>query len=194
MALFHSFIVFIITYVVFERGILEEDGYNTDLWGFSVCMFFSIIVIVTAKLCISERLFNIFSILSLTAFSVMLYYIYNWVSNYLTFSKTYLTAEQLHVTPIFYLTILLCAGIALVVDLAIETIKIEFLGLPSEYMRTMLNKHKELPDEFYPEFERLMEKQQLKFVDQDQKREEYVVKRRETRMEKLQKKIENDRV
>lgn len=74
-----------------------------------------------------------------------------------------------------------------------ETIKLEFLGLPSEYLRAVLSKYKQLPDNFEQEFERLMENQEKKFVDQDLKRERFIYKRREKRMEKLQRKIDEQK-
>ena len=108
-------------------------------------MFFSIIIIVTIRLVVTHRVLNLFNILSFTVFSLILYYGYNWLSNYLPFSKTYLTSEQLHESPIFYLTIFLCCGFVYVSDLFYETILVNLVGSPSQYMRRVVNQRGELP-------------------------------------------------
>ena len=151
-AFLHSLMVSLVTCITFDYLIMDKDGKNSDMWSFSAAMFFSIILIVTFRLCITERLFNLFNILSITVLNLLTYYIYFWFSNFFTFSKTYLVGEQLHQTPIFCLVVFLCTGLAVSIDLAIETIKLEFLGLPSEYMRATLSKYKQIPENFGQEF------------------------------------------
>jgi hypothetical protein len=138
------------------------------------------------------KLYNIFTFLSFTVFSLLLYYGYSWLSNYLSFSKTYLVNVQLHESPLFYLTIFLCSGFILVTDLFIETIAVNLMGSPIQYMRRVVNAYRELPDNFERQFDRLMLVKEEKFVKEDLKKEEYNCKRRQKRMNKLQEKIDKD--
>ena len=172
---------------------MDEDGRNPGLWAFSVTMFFSIILAVTIRLCVTQRLFNIFHFICIIFLSLLLYYGYNWLSNYFSFSKTYLTSVQLHTSPQFYLTIFLCAGFILVCELFIETIFVNLWGSPSEYMRKVVNDYKHLPPDFEEEFNRLMLRKEEQFVRDDLQRERYNYKRRLARMKKLEEKLEKDR-
>lgn len=181
------------TFFAYQTSIIARDGKNTDIWTFSVTMFFSIIIAVTIRLCVTQKLFNIFNFISFILLSLILYYAYFWLSNYLSFSKTYLIAEQMHESPIFYLTVILCSGFILVTDLLIETIAVNLMGSPLHYMRRAVNQYNELPDDFERNFDKLMLKKSEKFVREDLKKEESVAKKREVRMKKLQEKIDNNR-
>ena len=163
----HSVLIFFGTYFVYLNSVFDEHGKSSDLWSFSVCMFFSIILSVSIRLVVTQRLHNMFNMLSVTFFSILLYYIYSWLSNLTSFSKTYLTSEQLHTSPLFYLTIFLCAGFIFILDLFYESIIVNLLGSPSEYMRKAVNSNKGLPDGWEEEFDRLMKKKEHKYTLQD---------------------------
>jgi len=49
-AVLHSLMAFLVTYFVFQTLIMDEEGKNSDLWSYSVCLFFSTIIIVTIRL------------------------------------------------------------------------------------------------------------------------------------------------
>lgn len=66
-----------------------------------------------------------------------------WVMNYMTFDKTYATVVMLHQTPIFYLTVFLCAGAAFCIDFFLAAIDFNLLTTPSDYLRKLVkNKQK----------------------------------------------------
>lgn len=193
IAIVHSLICFLFTYFVFSTSTIDTDGKNNGLWSFSVTLFFSIIIVVTIRLCVTARLFNILHLVSILLLSLLLYYAYSWFSNYFTYSKTYLTSEQLHESPIFYLTVFLCSGLILITDLFYETILVNLLGSPSMYMRKVVNQRGELPENFENEYERLYKKKRQKFANEDIRRENWVVKKRDKRIEKMNNRLEKQR-
>ena len=79
----YSTIAFFFAFHVFRGAILREDGRNSDLWAFSVTTFTSIILMVTQKLMLYQRLFNAFHLVSVTFLSVGAYFGYVWFSNYM---------------------------------------------------------------------------------------------------------------
>lgn len=122
---------------------------------------------------VTQRLVNLFNFIGVTCFSLLLYYAYNWGSNYISISKTYLTSEQLHVSPIFYLTIFLCSVLILVLDLFYESILVNLMQSPSQFMRKAVNDNKQLPEGWEQEFDRLQQKKEMKYTISDLKHEKY---------------------
>ena len=189
IALLHSLYIFLITYFVFAYSIMDKDGRNTDMWGFSLCMFFSVMWAVTIRIMVTGRLFNLINIFAIIALSLLLYYGYSWISNYMNFSKTLLTSEELHVSPIFYLTIFMCCGSILVFELIIETIRVNMMGSPIQFARKVINSFKEIPDWFEDKFNILFEKSERNFIHQDIIKEKSNEKRREKRMKKMEEEL-----
>ncbi|CAI2359865.1 unnamed protein product [Moneuplotes crassus] len=187
----HSIIAFFGTLFCYQNAIFNESGKTPDLWSYSVCMFFSVILGVSIRLMITQRLHNVFNILSISLLSIMLYYTYSWVSNLTSFSKTYLTSEQLHTSPLFYLTIFLCAGLICILDLFQQSILVNLVGSPSEYMRKVANNHKDFSEGWELEFNRLMRIKEQKYTLQDIKHENIIAKKRAQRMADLQHKLAN---
>ena len=124
---------------------------------------------------------------------MLLYYVYSWISNYLSYSKTYMTSGMLHQSPLFYLSVFLCVGVALVVDLFVETIKQNLLGRPSSFVRKELGKDGTMPDEKYEHFLHLVNKKDQKYVQFDIAREKRLHARREKRMEQLQERLDSQK-
>lgn len=40
----HSLLIFLVTYFVFAYSLMDRYGRNTDMWGYSMCMFFSVMI------------------------------------------------------------------------------------------------------------------------------------------------------
>lgn len=124
---------------------------------------------------------------------MLLYYGYTWASNYYVvyaITYTYGSSVTMHKSPLFYLIIFGCAGGAFVIDLFVETIKVNLLGRPSSYIRSKLNTGHELTPEIIYEFENLRTKREENFIQLDIKREKFNQKAREVRMTKLKQKLE----
>lgn len=75
-------------------------------------------------------------------------------------------------------------------DLFIETIKVNLLGRPSQYIRKCINDQGKLSDMQEVHLEKLYNNYEEKFVKKDMKREIKIKERRERRMEYLQHRID----
>lgn len=180
-----SLMVFLVSHFAFDRAIISGDGYNEDLWLVSITRFTAIIVIVNMRLMVTSRWFNGFNLACIFLLSMLLYYAYTWVADSLSYSKTYKTSQTLHESPLFYLVVLLCAGAAFAVDLLFETVKVNLLGRPSAFLRRLVARTAGRARDHFAEFQRLLHRNEVRFVEQDLKRERSLGLRRARRMEQL---------
>jgi steroid 5-alpha reductase family enzyme len=171
--------IFIITYFIFYVGIMNKDGLNLDMWAMSVTMFTSVIIVVNLRILITHRLLNILNLLAIFLMSLGLYYSYKWVAHSMNYNYTYMTIAALHSSPLYYLSIFLCTTIAYCIDICIETIKVNMLGRPSQYIRRIVNSYKDLPERYSEEYSTLCSNLQDKFIEKDNRREKYLAPKRE---------------
>ena len=96
-------------------GGINYDGWNDDLWFWSVVVYTSVIIIVTYKLFFYERYFNWISILgfvlSILAYILWLMAADNWAS-----AKTYLSNRVTTLTWLFWFLVLFTCGMCLLID------------------------------------------------------------------------------
>ena len=90
----------------------------------------------------NTRVFNAVHLVCLLVTSFFAYYLAIWMLNLIDFDKTYATLLVLHTSPRFYLTILLCFGIAFVLDMFIVAAKFNLTTTPSDYLRNLVGKKK----------------------------------------------------
>jgi len=162
-----SLMIFLVNYFTFKDAILSKDGYNGDMWLWSITSFTSIIIIVNLKILITHRWLNIFNLLNIFVMSILLYYVYTWIANYIPFSRTYMTSEMLHSTPLFYLSVLFWVGIAFWIDYFVEAVKMHFLGRPTAFVRIEVNENGCLTPEKEEIFKRLCDKKDEQFMKKD---------------------------
>ena len=133
---------------------------------------------MTLKLCVFTRHYTWVNFVCLSALSVALYYIFVWVCNNLSISKTEGTIVMLHKSPLFYLTVLLLIGLTFMVDLFITGFKFNFCQSPSDFLREKVNKKKNI-NKYHSEFDKIYAKIKTHYVEEDIKREAYLDHRRE---------------
>lgn len=85
----------------------------------------------------SFTFWNFFAIL-LTSLGV--YYGFMWGCNWLDISKTYASIIEMHMTPLYYLTIGLCVVLCFAVDLFQRAFYFNFLTIPSDLLRKIVKK------------------------------------------------------
>ena len=180
-----SFMVFIITHYIFSNTIISKDGYNVDMWMIGITRFTWIILITNLRLIITTRWFTWITFCNIFLLSIFLYYGYTWFANYMSYSKTYGTSATMHTSPLFYLSIILWVGAAFVIDLFIETIKVNLMDRPASYVRKILANKGQVLFDRQVKFQKMIHKYEVEFVKQDFKRESIIKKRRDTRMEIL---------
>lgn len=85
------------------------------------------------------RFYSVWNFVSIFLLSLSVYYAFMWIANLVSFSWTYLTIMELHLTPLYYLTVLLCAGACFVADLFITGYQFNFLTTPTDFLRSVVN-------------------------------------------------------
>lgn len=188
-----ALMIFLVNYFMYKNAILVESGKNGGLWIIGITSFTSIIIIVNMRLLITHRWLNFFNLLAIFVLSILLYYAYTWVANYMTYSYTYHTSVILHSTPLFYLSVLLCVGVAVGVDLFIETVKVNLLGRPTTFIRKEINDNGSVSEQKELHFLELVKRKERLFVKNDIAREGVLRNKREKRTNKMQARIEAKR-
>lgn len=125
-----------------------------------------------------SRFFCILNIITFLVLSILVYFGYQWVSNYMSFSNTYLAIPVMYSSPLFYLTVLFCTGLCFIVDLFVTSFKFNFLTTPACFLRNVVSKKQDI-DAVKPQFDEIFNKIRHYYIQQDVKREDFLEKRRE---------------
>lgn len=184
-----ALLIFLVNYFTFKYAIIMESGRTIGHWAISITSFTAVIIIVNIRILVTHRWLNVLNLIAIFLLSMGLYYLYHWVANFMTYSKTYMTSQVLHESPLFYLSILLNVGICLLIDLAIETVRVNLLGRPTAFARIEVNNHGAIRDETYNHFMYLVRNKDKKYMHKDIQREKYIQQQRDIRMQKMERRI-----
>lgn len=88
---------------------------------------------------VQMRHFTLYNFIAIIILSVGIYYAFMWVCNYLPLSNTYVTIVEMHLSPIYYLTIGLCVVLSFCVDLFYRAVHFNMLKTPSDLLRQIVN-------------------------------------------------------
>ena len=77
-----SILIFLFCTYSLDSGILNEHGYNSDMWIVGLTVFSATVVIVTFKLSTHTKFWSVFLFISVSLLSLFLYLAYMWISNY----------------------------------------------------------------------------------------------------------------
>ena len=119
-----------------------------------------------------------YNFVSYFVLSLDVYIVYMWVTNYMSFSKTYASIVPLHQSYLYYLTVLLCVGLCFFVDYFISAIQFNLFPTPSDFLRTVVKmgyRMEDNEDKFYSIFAKIKTHYVTKSIHREQKLE----KRRE---------------
>lgn len=139
-ALLHSLLTFYAPlWFVYESGILNESGINMDLWAFSLTSFTCLYAIVTVRICVWTRWWTCVSFIFYSFLSIFVYIIYIWGAEWLGITlENFTDLRTVHSSPVFWLSILFCTGLTLVLDAGIEFLRIHHFKNASDYMREFI--------------------------------------------------------
>lgn len=90
-AVLQSLLVMYVCHITFVDHPVKREGMNSDMWSYSVTFFHAIIIIVNIRLIAFTRLINILNLVAILITSLAFFFIYGWISNYMWYSKTYMT-------------------------------------------------------------------------------------------------------
>lgn len=159
---------------MYKNSILTPNGYNNDIWTFSVTHFTCIIIVLNLRLIITSKALNAWNLVGIYVTSIGLYLTYAWFSNYMTYSLTYLSFEVIWSSPQFWLILIMSVGSCYITDRAVQTIVVNFTGRPDHYLRTIVatygrkfKKDNAMPEHFEEEFYRLHNNLVKKYISKD---------------------------
>lgn len=123
------------------------------------------------------------NLVSVFILSIGLYFVYVWVTNYISISNTYASVPSIFASPLFYLTVVVCSMFCYVIDLFIEGWKFEFRTNPTDFLRKVIHRGKDI-QKYLQEFTRLYIGIKAKYVDVDIEREVKIEEKRDLRVNK----------
>ena len=92
------------------------------------------------KLMVQMRYFTGYNFLAIFILSMGIYYAFVWACNYLPLSNTYGTILEMHLSPLYYLTIGLCVMLCFAIDLFYRSFYFNILTTPSDFLRLVVSK------------------------------------------------------
>ncbi|CAD8070330.1 unnamed protein product [Paramecium sonneborni] len=106
-----------------DTTFIKENGYNNDLWFFSMSMSTAIMILVTLKLALNTQFWTIITWIAYIITSLGTYFAYMAVSNIVPKSAIYGTTTMLFSSYAFYLSLALSVLSMFIFDLLMFTIK-----------------------------------------------------------------------
>ena len=152
-AFFHSLIIFFACFCAFQYNLLSSQGYNSDLWSFSITAFTLIIITVTIRLGLFTKNWTLLFIFSMSFLSFFLYLSYVFLSNSLKVFLVYQSVMQTFRSFAFYACIFLVSGFFFAVDLISIVMNQEFSNSLANYFRILIKTHQENNQEYYTELQ-----------------------------------------
>lgn len=136
-ALVHSLLTFYVPlWAIHESGIMNENGHSADFWLFSFTSFTCLYTAVTVRICVWTRWWTCVNFVFYSFLSILVYIIYIWGAEFLKITQDiFMDLRTVHATPIFWLTLLFITGFTLVLDAAIEFLRLHHYKNASDYMR-----------------------------------------------------------
>lgn len=77
-----AILIFFFCIYSIDSGVLNEKGYNSDMWIIGLTTFSAAIVVVTFKLSTHSKFWSVFLFIAVSLLSLVLYVAYMWISNY----------------------------------------------------------------------------------------------------------------
>jgi hypothetical protein len=115
-----------------------SNGQNVDIWTLSLTSFTCLYTVVTGKLVIWTRWWTKVSIFFYSVMSIMVYIAYVWFSNYWSGSSVIYSVIELHMSPLFWLSVMLVGGAVFLGDLLIEHYRLETNPNGSDFARILV--------------------------------------------------------
>ena len=133
----HALICFYVPLYIFQDTniLLSGTGQNTDIWSLSITSFTCLYSVVTTKIIINTRWWTNVSYFFYSVMSILVYVAYVWLSNYWNQSKVIHSVIETHMSPLFWLCILLIGGSVMLSDLVLEYVRMQSFRNASDYLR-----------------------------------------------------------
>jgi len=139
----HGVLIFCVTLYSMPYAGLNSNGYNSDMWYFSIAMYTAVILIVDLKLATFTRYWTTLSAAAIVITSLGFYFAYVWIANSVSSFNVYETADSLFSSQQFYLSVLLSVGVVFTVDMTYVFLRSEYKATVSDLFNRILSMRKE---------------------------------------------------
>jgi magnesium-transporting ATPase (P-type) len=111
--IFHGFIIWLTCFFsCIDAGIVHQGGLNVDFWFISITMFSSIFVVASLQIIYMTRYWTWINLLCISLLSIACYVSWMFIGDALpTFIEAAGLQDQMWLSPLFYLPVLLNAGL-----------------------------------------------------------------------------------
>ena len=116
--------------------------------------------------------------------SLGVYFMYVWISNYLSFSMTYMTISMTFSTGLYFLTVIVCAFFCYVIDIFIASFSFEIIKQPVDFLKKILSNKRKKIETFDEEFQKIYGKIKTRYVGEDIEREVKIEEKRDLKVNK----------
>mmetsp|Transcript_24275 Transcript_24275/g.11652 ORF Transcript_24275/g.11652 Transcript_24275/m.11652 type:complete len:240 (+) Transcript_24275:308-1027(+) len=116
----HGLLLFILPIYVFQASQVHTNGQTPDFYCFSITLYTACIIMVSLKISVYTRYWTAIHAVLLLVFSIALYFGLVFLYDLFVFNKAYQTAVFTFSLHSFYFTVLLIAGLFLVLDQALR--------------------------------------------------------------------------
>lgn len=118
-------VIFFVGYAAAQSWIINRHGEDLDLWFLSITVYTVVIFVVDVKILFFTRYFTWYSIVSIFVFSLGIYFLYFLLADFIKIFYVYKTALTILSSPIFYLTLFLMTGTAIIFDTLVLVVQKE---------------------------------------------------------------------
>lgn len=109
-----------------------------DIWTLSLTSFTCLYTVVTSKLIVWTRWWTWVNVFFYTVMSICVYIMYMWFSHFWNMSLVRYSVVYLHMSPLFWFTVLLIGGASFCGDILIEFLRLKYYKTGSDYIREFL--------------------------------------------------------
>lgn len=140
IGLIHGLIAFGVPFLALESQILTVDGYNSDLWSYSIISFSCVMFMVSVKFIMTTRVWNHFIFIAITIFSVFVYVLFIFCYDYVYMTWIYKTMSLVAKAPVFYICVMFTSFLVILLDEAIHIFRLIFYPYLSEALAAEMRK------------------------------------------------------
>ena len=140
IGLIHGLIAFGVPFLALESQILTVDGYNSDLWSYSIISFSCVMFMVSVKFIMTTRVWNYYIFLAISVFSVFVYILFMFCYDYVYMTWAFKTMSLVMKAPVFYICIMFTSFLVIILDEAIHICRLIFWPTLAEALASEMRK------------------------------------------------------
>lgn len=144
---------------------ISKNGYIVDIWSTSIILYSTILYMVSFRLYLYTRVYNIFVIVSYIAFPFVFYFIFLMLTDTSPRFASYRTAYNSIFCYKFFLIVIVCVAVMAIIDVVNIILRKEIWTPLAAYFNSILRKGRENEYKIYESvIEHLKRKNKIKWI------------------------------